>query len=171
MNSEEVCSEVLQINPTRCTILLSVFIFLLYMFRATMCPSSEEIIVSMRQWCLSLCMGGVWSASWSFAPISIVLLNPVMSYLRSHEDNVPIGVEDCPVAFREWPLFSSALLANKHPRLPCPGDQLVSDILIVYPATAATLSLWKCPAEGRFWDRSAFAVQMRVFRRISDKGT
>jgi len=33
---------ILQINPNRCTILLSIFISLLYMFRATMCPSSEE---------------------------------------------------------------------------------------------------------------------------------
>jgi len=56
---------VLQINPTRCTILLSIFISLLYMFRATMCPSSGEITLSMR-WYLSLCMGGVWSAGWSF---------------------------------------------------------------------------------------------------------
>ena len=53
---------VLQINPTRCTILLSIFISLLYMFRTTMCPSSGEITVSMRHWHLSLCMGGFWSA-------------------------------------------------------------------------------------------------------------
>jgi len=51
---------ILQINPTRCTILLSIFVSLLYMFRATMCPSSGEITVSMRHlvfvtlygWCL-----------------------------------------------------------------------------------------------------------------------
>jgi len=54
MNSKEVCSEVFQINLTRCTILLSIFISLLYMFRATMCPSSEEIIVYMRQSCVTL---------------------------------------------------------------------------------------------------------------------
>jgi hypothetical protein len=41
---------ILQINPTRCTILLSIFIYLLYMFRATTCPSSGEITVSMRHW-------------------------------------------------------------------------------------------------------------------------
>ena len=35
------------------------------MYRATMCPSSGEITVSMRHWYLSLCMGGVWSAGWS----------------------------------------------------------------------------------------------------------
>ena len=58
----------LQINPTRCTILLSIFISLLYMFRTTMCPSSGEITVSMRHWYLSLCMGGFWSAGWSFTP-------------------------------------------------------------------------------------------------------
>ena len=61
---------VLQINPTRCTILLCIFISLLYMFRATMCPSSGEIAVSMRHWYLSLCMGGVWSAGWSETPTS-----------------------------------------------------------------------------------------------------
>ena len=40
------------------------------MFRATMCPSSGEITVSMRHWYLSLCVGGVWSAGWSFTPTS-----------------------------------------------------------------------------------------------------
>jgi hypothetical protein len=55
----------LQINPTRCTTLLSTFISLIYMFRANMCPSSEEITVSIRHWYLSLCMGGFWSAGWS----------------------------------------------------------------------------------------------------------
>ena len=39
------------------------------MFRATMCPSSGEITVSMRRWYLSLCMGGIWCAGWSFTPI------------------------------------------------------------------------------------------------------
>jgi len=29
----------LQISPTRCTILLNIFISLLYMFRASACPS------------------------------------------------------------------------------------------------------------------------------------
>ena len=33
---------ILQINPTRCTILFNIFISLLYMFRASMCPSSGE---------------------------------------------------------------------------------------------------------------------------------
>jgi len=55
----------LQTNPTRRTILLSIFISLLYMFRATTCPSSGEITVSMWHWYLSLCMGGIWSAGWS----------------------------------------------------------------------------------------------------------
>ena len=55
---------ILQINPTRCTILLCIFISLLYMFRATMCPSSGELTVSMRHWYLSICMGGIWSAGW-----------------------------------------------------------------------------------------------------------
>ena len=60
----------LQINPTICTILLSKFISLLYMFRANMYPSSGEISVSLRHRYLSLCMGGVWSAGWSFTPTS-----------------------------------------------------------------------------------------------------
>ena len=52
-------SQSLHINPTRCTILLSIFISLLYMFRWTMYPSSGEITVSMRHWYMSLCMSGV----------------------------------------------------------------------------------------------------------------
>ena len=59
---------ILQINKTRCTILLGIFGSLLYMFRATMCPSPGENTVSMRHWYLSLCMGGVWSAGWSETP-------------------------------------------------------------------------------------------------------
>ena len=36
-----------------------VYLFqLLYMFRATMCPSSGELTVSMQHWYFSLCMGG-----------------------------------------------------------------------------------------------------------------
>ena len=36
-----------------------VYLFkLLYMFRATMCPSSGELTVSVRHWYFSLCMGG-----------------------------------------------------------------------------------------------------------------
>jgi len=36
-----------------------VYLFqLFYMFQATMCPSSEELDVSMWQWYFSLCMGG-----------------------------------------------------------------------------------------------------------------
>ena len=36
-----------------------VYLFqLLYMFRATMCPLSGELTVSMRHWYFSLCMGG-----------------------------------------------------------------------------------------------------------------
>jgi hypothetical protein len=61
---------ILQINPTRCTILLSIFISPLYIFRAIMCPSSGEIAVSMWHWYLSLCMAGVWSAGWSYTPTS-----------------------------------------------------------------------------------------------------
>jgi len=48
---------ILQINRTRCTILLSIFISLLYIFRATVCPSSGDITVSMRHWYLLLASG------------------------------------------------------------------------------------------------------------------
>ena len=38
-----------------------VYLFqLLLMFRATVCPSSGELAVSMRHWYFALCMGG-WS--------------------------------------------------------------------------------------------------------------
>jgi hypothetical protein len=75
---------IFQINPNRCTVLLSIFISLLYMFRATMCPSSEEITVSMRHWYLSLCMGGVWSAGWSFTP-------PSTQYTTHTEWQIPVS--------------------------------------------------------------------------------
>jgi len=39
---------ILQIKPYWCRIFLSMFISFLDIFRATMCPSSEEITVSMR---------------------------------------------------------------------------------------------------------------------------
>ena len=45
-------------KPTRCTLLLSLFISPLYKFRATMCPSSGELTVFMRYWYFSFCMGG-----------------------------------------------------------------------------------------------------------------
>jgi hypothetical protein len=48
---------ILQIKPTWCTVLLGIFISRLHMFRAIMCPSSGEITVSMRHWCLSVCTG------------------------------------------------------------------------------------------------------------------
>ena len=44
----------LQLNPTWCTILLNVFISLLYMFRASIARHQEKIAVSMRHWYLSL---------------------------------------------------------------------------------------------------------------------
>ena len=40
--------KVLYIKPTWCTIFLSMFISFLYMFRATVCPSSGETTVFMR---------------------------------------------------------------------------------------------------------------------------
>ena len=43
-----------------------VYLFqLLYMFRATMCPSSGEITVSMRHWYFSLFMRKRWKVKWS----------------------------------------------------------------------------------------------------------
>ena len=56
-----------QISPTSAQFcLMYLFISLLFMFWASTCSSSGEIItVSMRHWYLSLCMGGVWSAGWT----------------------------------------------------------------------------------------------------------
>ena len=59
-----LASYVLQKRPTNCTILLNIFISPLYMFRASMCPSSWEnyciysslVFVTLYVW------GGVWSA-------------------------------------------------------------------------------------------------------------
>ena len=53
-----------QISPTRCTILLNVFISLLYTFWASMCPSSGENYCICAALVLALCIGGVWSAGW-----------------------------------------------------------------------------------------------------------
>jgi len=39
---------ILKLEPTWCTIFLNILIAFLYMFRATMCPSSGENIVPMR---------------------------------------------------------------------------------------------------------------------------
>jgi len=47
-NTVEEKSVFLYVKPTWCTIFLSMFISFLCMFRATMCPSSGEITVSMR---------------------------------------------------------------------------------------------------------------------------
>ena len=40
---------ILQIEPTWCSNFLNMFIVFLYMFRATMCPSSGENTVPMRR--------------------------------------------------------------------------------------------------------------------------
>jgi len=56
-----------QINPTMCTILFNIFIYLFLFSRCFGRPCAhhhEKITVSMRQWHLSLCMGAVWSAGW-----------------------------------------------------------------------------------------------------------
>jgi len=44
----------LQIKPTRCTYFLVYLFSLLYVFRASICPSLGELTVSMRHWYLSL---------------------------------------------------------------------------------------------------------------------
>jgi hypothetical protein len=54
-------SSVLQIKPTWCTIFLSMFVSFLYMFRATVCPSSAETTVLCDTWYLLLC---VWMTVW-----------------------------------------------------------------------------------------------------------
>ena len=48
-----------QMKPTRCTLFLIYLFQLLYVFRATVCPLSGELTVSMRHWYFSLCMGGL----------------------------------------------------------------------------------------------------------------
>jgi hypothetical protein len=48
---------ILYTKPTCCTIFLSMFISFLYMFRATMCPSSGETNVFMRHLVLSIVYG------------------------------------------------------------------------------------------------------------------
>ena len=51
--------------------LIYLFISLLYMFRASVCPSSgEKLLYLCETWYLSLCMDGVWSAGWIFNPTS-----------------------------------------------------------------------------------------------------
>ena len=58
-------NRIFQISPTRCTILLNIFISLLYMFRASMCSSSGEsyciyatlVFVTLYGWCL-VCSAG-----------------------------------------------------------------------------------------------------------------
>ena len=54
---------ILQIKPICCTFFLSMFISFLYMFRATMCPSSGETTVSMRHLVLVILYGWlIWYA-------------------------------------------------------------------------------------------------------------
>jgi len=62
----------IQVGAQFCLVYIYIYIYmpLLSIFRATMCPSSGEITVSMWHWYLSICMGGVWSAGWSFIPTS-----------------------------------------------------------------------------------------------------
>jgi hypothetical protein len=58
-----------QINPTRCTILFNIFIYLFLLptsFGHPCAHHQEKITVSMRHWYLSLCMYGVCFAGWSF---------------------------------------------------------------------------------------------------------
>ena len=48
---------ILQIKPTWCTVFLSMFISSLYMFRATMCPSSGKITLFMRDFVFVILYG------------------------------------------------------------------------------------------------------------------
>ena len=48
----------------RCIILFNIFISLLYMFRASMCPSSGENYCIYATLVFSISVGGVWSAGW-----------------------------------------------------------------------------------------------------------
>ena len=60
-----------------------VYLFrLLYVFRATVCPSSGKLTVSMRHWYFSLCMGGclVCKLTYLLTPWSRVLLEKITSY-------------------------------------------------------------------------------------------
>jgi len=52
-----LCS-LFRMKPTRCILLLSIFISPSLHVSGIMCPSSGELTVSMRHWYFSLCMGG-----------------------------------------------------------------------------------------------------------------
>ena len=58
VHTETSSESLFKMKPTRCTLILAYLFQLLYMFRATVCPSSEELTVSMRHWYISFCMGG-----------------------------------------------------------------------------------------------------------------
>jgi len=51
-----------KMKSNRCTLFLVYLFQLLYMFQATIYPSSVELTVSMRHWYFSLCMGGLVSS-------------------------------------------------------------------------------------------------------------
>ena len=57
---------ILYISPTRCTILFNIFIYFssVHVSGIHVPIIRRKFDVSLRQWCLSLCMGGVWSAGW-----------------------------------------------------------------------------------------------------------
>jgi len=65
-----------------------VYLFqLLYMFRATVCPSSGELTVSMRPWHFSLCIGGcfvkvleIWLVIWQDERSFHAQINGVCQY-------------------------------------------------------------------------------------------
>ena len=64
--------DILQINPTSCTVLFNIFIYFstLHVSGIHLPIIRRKRAVSMRHWCLSLCMGGVWSAGWIGNPTS-----------------------------------------------------------------------------------------------------
>jgi hypothetical protein len=59
---------ILQISPTRCTILLNIFIYLLYMFLATMCPLSGE------NYCIYVAL--VFVTLYRWRPVCCLVFNP-----------------------------------------------------------------------------------------------
>jgi len=69
-----------QMKPTKRTTLLNILFQILYMFRATMFPSSGKLTVSMRHWYFVLCMGGCLVCCSRPAVILKISQNLITSY-------------------------------------------------------------------------------------------
>ena len=87
----------LQISPTRYTILVNIFISLLYMFRISMCPLWGGNYCIYTTLVLSVCIGAVWSGGQT-APIQIdkhqCRIDTVISSL--------LWVHRCPKHVQKW---------------------------------------------------------------------